>query len=102
LLALGATIIGPRNVELERQNPNLLRSLYTYAGIIPNMKLSFADARNRLLIVGWAREVTQRELARGHHRLCDDAENEKLKRRAEPVRAGSMPRIARTSLWDLA
>jgi oxalate decarboxylase len=46
LLALGATIIGPRNVELERQNPNLLRSLYTYAGIIPNMKLSFADARN--------------------------------------------------------
>jgi hypothetical protein len=29
LLALGATIIGPRNVELERQNPNLLRSLYT-------------------------------------------------------------------------
>jgi oxalate decarboxylase len=67
LLALGATIIGSRNVELERRNPNLLRSLYAYAGIIPNMKLSFADAHNRLLTVGWAREVTQRERARGHH-----------------------------------
>jgi oxalate decarboxylase len=59
---LGATIMGPRNVELERQNPNLLASPYTDAGTIPNLKFSFADARNRLLTGGWSREVTAREL----------------------------------------
>jgi len=59
---LGATIMGPRNVALERQNPNLLRSPYTDAGTIPNLKFSFSDARNRLLTGGWSREVTAREL----------------------------------------
>jgi oxalate decarboxylase len=59
---LGATIMGPRNVELERQNPNLLASPYTDAGTIPNLKFSFSDARNRLLTGGWSREVTAREL----------------------------------------
>jgi oxalate decarboxylase len=59
---LGATIMGPRNVELERQNPDLLRSPYTDAGTIPNLKFSFSDARNRLLTGGWSREVTAREL----------------------------------------
>jgi oxalate decarboxylase len=59
---LGATILGPRNVELERQNPNLLASPDTDAGTIPNLKFSFSDARNRLLTGGWAREVTVREL----------------------------------------
>ncbi len=32
------------------------------AGTIPNLKFSFATARNRLLTGGWAREVTAREL----------------------------------------
>jgi oxalate decarboxylase len=59
---LGATIMGPRNVELERQNPNLLASPITDAGTIPNLKFSFSDARNRLLTGGWSREVTAREL----------------------------------------
>jgi oxalate decarboxylase len=59
---LGATIMGPRNVELERQNPNLLASPDTDAGTVPNLKFSFADARNRLSSGGWAREVTAREL----------------------------------------
>src|SRR5260221_292913 len=59
---LGATIMGPRNVELERQNPNLLASPDTDAGTIPNLKFSFSDARNRLLSGGWSREVTAREL----------------------------------------
>ncbi len=59
---LGATIMGPRNVELERQNPDLLASPYTDAGTIPNLKFSFSDARNRLLTGGWSREVTAREL----------------------------------------
>ncbi|HEX3962089.1 MAG TPA: oxalate decarboxylase family bicupin [Trebonia sp.] len=59
---LGATIMGPRNVELERQNPNLLASPDTDAGTVPNLKFSFSDARNRLSSGGWAREVTAREL----------------------------------------
>ena len=59
---VGASILGPRNVPLERQNPDLLASPPTDSGTIPNLKFSFAAARNRLLTGGWAREVTVREL----------------------------------------
>jgi oxalate decarboxylase len=58
----GATILGPRNVPLERQNPDLLAPPRTDAGTIPNLKYSFASAHNRVLSGGWAREVTVREL----------------------------------------
>src|SRR5271166_4347838 len=58
----GAPIMGPRNAPLESQNPDLLASPYTDAGTIPNLKFSFATARNRLAEGGWAREVTVREL----------------------------------------
>ncbi|MCU1310466.1 MAG: oxalate decarboxylase [Candidatus Angelobacter sp.] len=58
----GASIMGPRNVPLERENPDLLASPPTDAGTIPNLKFSFATARNRLTDGGWAREVTVREL----------------------------------------
>lgn len=58
----GAPILGPRNVPLERENPDLLASPETDAGNIPNLKFSFAAAWNRLLTGGWTREVTVREL----------------------------------------
>lgn len=58
----GAPILGPRNPALEDQNPDILASPYTDAGTIPNLKFSFANARNRLATGGWAREVTVREL----------------------------------------
>src|SRR5216683_2945052 len=58
----GASILGPRNVPLERENPDLLASPSTDAGTIPNLKFSFAAARNRLTDGGWAREITVREL----------------------------------------
>src|SRR6266478_2413326 len=58
----GASIMGPRNVPLERENPDLLASPSTDAGTVPNLKFSFAAARNRLTDGGWAREVTVREL----------------------------------------
>ncbi len=58
----GATILGPRNVPIERENPALLCSPSTDAGTIPNLKFSYAAARNRLAPGGWAREVTAREL----------------------------------------
>ena len=54
--------MGPRNVPLERENPDLLASPHTDSGTIPNLKFSFATARNRLITGGWAREVTMREL----------------------------------------
>lgn len=59
---LGATILGPHNVPLERENPDLLVSPQTDEGTIPNLKFSFAAARNRILTGGWAREVTALEL----------------------------------------
>jgi len=59
---LGATILGPHNVPLELENPDLLTSPQTDHGTVPNLKFSFATARNRLLTGGWAREVTIREL----------------------------------------
>jgi oxalate decarboxylase len=59
---MGATIMGPHNVPLERENPHLLASPDTDAGTIPNLKFSFSAAHNRLLSGGWSREVTVREL----------------------------------------
>jgi oxalate decarboxylase len=58
----GATILGPRNVAIERENPDVLVSPETDAGTIPNLKWPFALSRNRVLSGGWARETTVREL----------------------------------------
>jgi oxalate decarboxylase len=58
----GASILGPRNLLMEYENPDLVASPYTDAGAIPNLKFSFSAARNRLAPGGWAREVTVREL----------------------------------------
>jgi oxalate decarboxylase len=41
----GAPIMGPRNLPLERENPDLLASPYTDSGTIPNLKFSFATMR---------------------------------------------------------
>lgn len=59
---LGATDPGPRNLELDQQNPSLLTPPRTDAGTVPNLKYSFSNAHNRLCEGGWAREVTAREL----------------------------------------
>src|SRR5215468_6115307 len=58
----GANDPGPRNVELDRQNPDVLLPPVTDNGSIPNLKFSFGMAHNRLEDGGWAREVTVREL----------------------------------------
>jgi oxalate decarboxylase len=58
----GATILGPRNLQLELENPDLLAGPRTDSGTVANLKYSFAAAHNRLLPGGWAREVTVREL----------------------------------------
>src|SRR6476659_2697099 len=58
----GASILGPRNIAVERENPDLLASPETDAGTVPNLKFSYSPARNRLSSGGWARAVTVREL----------------------------------------
>src|SRR5437667_11406 len=66
----GAYIMGPRNVPIERQNPDALIAPATDAGTVPNFKWPFALSHNRVLTGGWARETTTRELpiAIGHTR----------------------------------
>ena len=58
----GATILGPRNLPVELENPDVLISPETDSGTIDNLKFPFAMARNRVLSGGFAREVTSREL----------------------------------------
>ncbi len=48
----GASILGPRNVPLEMESPNLLASPETDDGTIPSLKFSFSAARNPLLTGG--------------------------------------------------
>src|SRR2546429_8146232 len=55
-------IRGPRNIPLERENPDQVAAPATDRGTVPNLKFSFAAAHNRLATGGWAREVTVREL----------------------------------------
>jgi mannose-6-phosphate isomerase-like protein (cupin superfamily) len=59
----GATILGPRDIAIERQNPDVLVAPKTDAGTVPNLKWPFALSHNRVLSGGWARETTTRELA---------------------------------------
>ena len=60
---LGATDIGPRDLELDVQNPDLLTPPTTdHANpIIPNLKWPFSLSPMRISDGGWARETTIRE-----------------------------------------
>lgn len=58
----GATIMGPRNKDRERQNPDMLRPPSTDHGNMPNMRWSFADSHIRIEEGGWTRQTTIREL----------------------------------------
>jgi len=60
--SLGATILGPRNPAIEAENPTAMAAPLTDSGTVPNLKFPFAQAHNRVLSGGWAREVTTREL----------------------------------------
>ena len=55
---LGASILGPRNVPIERLNPDLLIAPDTDARhSAPNLKWPFALSHSRVLSGGWARET---------------------------------------------
>src|SRR5262245_52144844 len=58
----GGTDPGPRNIERDRQNPDLLVPPATDHGTLPNLRFSFSDAHVRQETGGWTRQVTVREL----------------------------------------
>ncbi|MGA7386181.1 MAG: cupin domain-containing protein [Methylocella sp.] len=58
----GGTEPGPRNLERDRQNQDLLVPPSTDHGTLPNLRFSFSDAHMRLETGGWTRQVTAREL----------------------------------------
>lgn len=58
----GGTDPGPRNVTLDRMNPDLLRPPATDIGDVPNLKWPFSLSHNRLTDGGWTRQTTIREL----------------------------------------
>ena len=58
----GALDSGPRNVERDKQNPDMLVPPATDFGLIPNLKFSLADTHMTLKPGGWSREITSREL----------------------------------------
>jgi oxalate decarboxylase len=58
----GGTDPGPRNLERDKQNPDMLVPPSTDHGTLPNLRFSFSDAHMRLESGGWTRQVTVREL----------------------------------------
>src|SRR3954463_11743289 len=57
----GGTDPGPRNVELDQQNPDILVPPSTDHGTLPNLRCSFSGAHMRQETGGWTRQVTARE-----------------------------------------
>ena len=58
----GGTDLGPRNLQRDAQNPDLLVPPSTDHGTLPNLRFSFSDSHMRLESGGWTRQVTVREL----------------------------------------
>ncbi|KAI0261113.1 RmlC-like cupin domain-containing protein [Gloeopeniophorella convolvens] len=53
---LGADILGPQNLPLQQQNPDLLAPPTTDHGSVQNAKWPFALSSNRIQTGGWARQ----------------------------------------------
>ncbi|KAI0073874.1 oxalate decarboxylase [Panus rudis PR-1116 ss-1] len=54
--SLGATILGPQDVYIDKENPDLLAPPTTDAGSVSNAKWPFSLSHNRLQTGGWARQ----------------------------------------------
>ncbi|KAJ7732147.1 oxalate decarboxylase [Mycena metata] len=54
--SLGASILGPTNLALEQENPDLFAPPTTDAGSVNNAKWPFSLSHNRLQTGGWARQ----------------------------------------------
>ncbi|KAK0193464.1 oxalate decarboxylase [Armillaria mellea] len=53
---LGASVLGPDNIPIDLQNPDLLAPPTTDSGSISNAKWPFSFSHNRLQTGGWARQ----------------------------------------------
>lgn len=53
---------GPRNINRDKENPDIMVPPSTDHGTMANLRFSFSDAHQRLEEGGWAREITNREL----------------------------------------
>lgn len=60
--ARGGTDPGPRNLPLDRANPDLLTPPSSDSGSLPNLKWPFSLSHMRLQPGGWSRQTTVREL----------------------------------------
>ncbi|GJE86562.1 oxalate decarboxylase family bicupin [Phanerochaete sordida] len=60
--SLGATVIGPQNVPLDLENPDLLAPPTTDNGLVDNAKWPFSLSHNRLQTGGWARQQNINQL----------------------------------------
>lgn len=47
---LGASILGPRNRDREKQDPDMIRSPSTDSGHMPNLKWSFTDSHMKIQV----------------------------------------------------
>ncbi|KAJ6577603.1 oxalate decarboxylase [Mycena capillaripes] len=54
--SFGASILGPSNIPVEQQNPDLLAPPTTDSGSLSNAKWPFSLSHNRLQTGGWARQ----------------------------------------------
>ncbi|KAJ7146755.1 oxalate decarboxylase [Mycena epipterygia] len=52
----GATILGPDNIQIDQENPDLLAPPTTDSGSLSNAKWPFSLSHNRLQTGGWARQ----------------------------------------------
>ncbi|KAJ1305612.1 hypothetical protein OPQ81_000609 [Rhizoctonia solani] len=52
----GANVLGPQNVELDHQNPDLLAPPTSDSGSVPNVKWPFSLSPNHVQDGGWARQ----------------------------------------------
>ncbi|QRW22657.1 oxalate decarboxylase [Rhizoctonia solani] len=60
--AAGGSIMGPQNLPLERQNPDLLAPPTTDSGTVENVKWPFGLSHNRVQDGGWARQQNIHEM----------------------------------------
>lgn len=54
--SLGATVLGPQDVDIVKENPDLLAPPTTDSGTVGNAKWPFSLSHNRLQTGGWARQ----------------------------------------------
>ncbi|THG96263.1 hypothetical protein EW026_g5538 [Hermanssonia centrifuga] len=57
--SLGASILGPNNLPIDRQNPDLLAPPTTDAGTVGNAKWPMSLSHNRIQTGGWARQQNE-------------------------------------------